>query len=414
MPKLISLLSILILFACKGNSGGIELLAEAGGRKILSDTFSYFYKDFLYKSGVEDNFQFRKNFLESEIDRAVVLETADSLYFLNNSELKQQWETAGRQILLNEYFHRELYLKYQASDSLLRDAFRKSKIQIHARHLFAPSIETANQLLSRLENGAEFEDLAQEVFRDSTLAANGGDLGYFSLGDMEPAFEDAAFALGDSELSQPVKTRSGYSIIQVLDRWDEPLISEQDYQLHKAEMNSLLRSRNLHTLRQYWTDSLAATLDISISDNTLNFIFNRRNSILFSDSLLFRDSDIRIKSQLGNWNLEKLSEKLRSLTPSQKSKITSIERLSESIYGILVKEKILLLAQSSQWYAEQELQWRVARGEEEVLIRYTVNHFLKDIKPRLKADYTGLLNRLRSQIQILIHEEKLRTLKLPS
>ena len=231
---------------------------------------------------------------------------------------------------------------------------------------------------------------------------------------MEPAFEDAAFALGDSELSQPVKTRSGYSIIQVLDRWDEPLISEQDYQLHKAEMNSLLRSRNLHTLRQYWTDSLAATLDISISDNTLNFIFNRRNSILFSDSLLFRDSDIRIKSQLGNWNLEKLSEKLRSLTPSQKSKITSIERLSESIYGILVKEKILLLAQSSQWYAEQELQWRVARGEEEVLIRYTVNHFLKDIKPRLKADYTGLLNRLRSQMQILIHEEKLRTLKLPS
>ena len=37
--------------------------------------------------------------------------------------------------------HREIFLKYQASDSLIREAFRKSKINIHARHLFAPNIE---------------------------------------------------------------------------------------------------------------------------------------------------------------------------------------------------------------------------------------------------------------------------------
>ncbi|MDP6852959.1 MAG: peptidylprolyl isomerase [Candidatus Marinimicrobia bacterium] len=414
MIKIVIILSLIIQFACQSSTETIALLAETGKRQMHSDRFSFFYKDFLTKSGAEDNFQFRKKFLESEIDRLVVLESADSLLLLNNAELKGKWEGAGRQILLNEYFHREIFLKYQASDSLLRDAFRKSKIEIHARHLFAPTLETANQLFTRLENGTGFSVLAQEVFRDSTLAANGGDLGYFSLGEMEPAFEDAAYALKDGEISQPVKTRSGYSIIKVIDRWDEPLITEQEFQLHKKDMNALLRSRNLNSLRQKWTDSLAATLKITISENTLRYIFNRRNSILFGDTLLFTDSDLRIKSILGTWNLNILTEKLRALSPVHKSQITSPEKLSESIYGILVKEKILQLALSSSWFAEPELQWRVERNQEEILIRYTVNHFLLDIKPRLKADYTGLLNRLRSQIHIRIHEEKLRELKLAS
>ena len=63
------------------------------------------------------------------------------------------------------------------------------------------------------------------------MANNGGRLGYFTFGDMDPAYEDAAFSLSDGEISSPIKTKYGYSIIQVLDRWIQPLISENEFQL---------------------------------------------------------------------------------------------------------------------------------------------------------------------------------------
>ncbi|SVE52334.1 uncharacterized protein METZ01_LOCUS505188, partial [marine metagenome] len=223
------------------------------------------YTEFLSRSGAEDNLLFRNKFLDNEIDRLVILSLADSLKFKKSPDLLQKIKHARNQKILNEFYNRELYDTYQASDSLLRNAFIRSKTNIHARHLYAQSLEKANQLKAKLNDGATFEKLSKGVFRDSVLAGNGGDLGYFSLGDMDPAFEDAAFALTDGEISDPVLTRNGFSIIQVLDRWVEPLITEQDYLLHKDDMNKILRSRNMGRKKQAYTDSLIQSLKLKMT-----------------------------------------------------------------------------------------------------------------------------------------------------
>ena len=390
------------------------ILAHIGELTVKSKNFVYFYTDFLRRSGASDNLQFRNQFLESEIDRKVFLLVGDSLEFNTIPMVQDKIDLAEKQYILNEYFHREIFLKYQASDSLIREAFRKSKINIHARHLFAPNIESANQLIALLEQGQTFEELAPGIFRDSTLASSGGDLGYFSIGDMDPAFEDAAFALADGEISRPVKTSRGYSIIQVIDRWVEPMISEQDFQLHKDDMNALLRSRNIHNRRQKWTDSLAQSLQIEISKNHLNLLFDNKTNIFQNEYQSLKDAAIELRSKLSKWRINELVLRLNKLSIEQTNMITSPEKLRESLFGILVKEKILQLAKMQDWYNHSETKWNIQRQKEDAQILFTIDYYLKDIKPRLKADYSKLLIKLREKVFVQIHADKVQELEILS
>ena len=73
----------------------------------------------------------------------------------------------------------------------------------------------AGELVARLRAGEDFAALAKEHSDDAGSAAEGGDLGLFGRGMMVPEFEEAAFALAESEISEPVRSPFGFHIIQV-------------------------------------------------------------------------------------------------------------------------------------------------------------------------------------------------------
>ncbi len=83
--------------------------------------------------------------------------------------------------------------------------------------LNAPSKAQAEDILKQLQGGADFATLAKQYSQDGS-AANGGDLGLFSKGQLDPDFEAAAFALQPGQTSGIVKTQYGYHIIKVTDK----------------------------------------------------------------------------------------------------------------------------------------------------------------------------------------------------
>lgn len=85
--------------------------------------------------------------------------------------------------------------------------------QVHARHILVEQEYEARDLLRKLADGVAFEDLARK-FSKCPSSAQGGDLGSFGRGRMVEAFEEAAFALKVGEVSQPVRTRFGYHLIE--------------------------------------------------------------------------------------------------------------------------------------------------------------------------------------------------------
>ena len=93
-----------------------------------------------------------------------------------------------------------------------------------ARHILVATEEDALDVIAKLDNGADFAALAQEVSTDMGSAVDGGSLGYFALnGDTTSKMvEEFSAAVREQEIgvhsAKPVQSQFGYHIILVEDR----------------------------------------------------------------------------------------------------------------------------------------------------------------------------------------------------
>lgn len=96
--------------------------------------------------------------------------------------------------------------------------------EVRARHILVETEEEAKALIAQIRGGGDFEAIAKEKSKDPGGARNGGDLGFFTKGQMVPEFADAAFAMQAGQLSvAPVKSQFGWHIIKVEERRQRPI-----------------------------------------------------------------------------------------------------------------------------------------------------------------------------------------------
>ena len=98
--------------------------------------------------------------------------------------------------------------------SLTKDLQLEAKEEFNAAHILVENEYDAQELLVSLEKGAEFSQLAIDKSIGPS-ASNGGNLGWFSQGQMVPEFELAVLDLQLGEISPPIKTQFGWHIIKL-------------------------------------------------------------------------------------------------------------------------------------------------------------------------------------------------------
>lgn len=205
------------------------VVAKVDGRNVLRSDVVEFMKNFppqMQQMPVEALFPMA---LEQVITAKVVDEKAAKDSGLSSDpEVAKRLADAKTQIIRTVFLEHEIEKK--VTDDRLKAAYEDFKKaqgnieEVHARHILVEKEETAKEILSKLESGAKFEDLAKEYSKDPSNKDNGGDLGYFAKEAMVKEFADAAFAMNKGEVSKtPVKTQFGYHIIQVQDKRMKPV-----------------------------------------------------------------------------------------------------------------------------------------------------------------------------------------------
>ncbi len=138
----------------------------------------------------------------------------------------------------------------KVTDKDLKDYYANYKPEIKARHILVADEKTANEVKKKLDGGAKFEDVAKEYSTDTASAQNGGDLGWFGAGKMDPDFEKAAYALKVNEISAPVKTQFGYHIIQVTDKKEKKSYEDMKKQIEYEVKSSKLTNEDINKAMQ--------------------------------------------------------------------------------------------------------------------------------------------------------------------
>lgn len=143
----------------------------------------------------------------------------------DDEEVRQQVARAEDQAIGRVYLDRVLQEK--VTDETMRARYDEMiatgpEKEMHARHILLAEESEARAVIVELDDGADFATLARERSTGPS-SAQGGDLGYFSAGQMVEEFEVAAFALTPGEYSaEPVQTQFGYHVILIEDVRDKP------------------------------------------------------------------------------------------------------------------------------------------------------------------------------------------------
>ncbi|MEO5922699.1 MAG: peptidylprolyl isomerase [Bryobacteraceae bacterium] len=174
------------------------------------------------------------SFTERDLRSAVALSDGDiqKQYEANKSQYQQPEKYGFRVVVLSQD---SVAANLKISDAELRAQYAaaienfRSPEQVHARHILLgfdgksdadkkAILAKAEGLVKQARGGADFAELAKKNSEDSGNASLGGDLGTFGRGQMDKAFEDAAFALKANEVSGVVTSKFGYHIIQVVEK----------------------------------------------------------------------------------------------------------------------------------------------------------------------------------------------------
>jgi len=139
-------------------------------------------------------------------------------------------------LAIDRFIKNKFYNKTTISDSEAKSyydnnpTYFQQQAQVKISHIMIrfPSDQTKKDeakkkiedVKKRLKAGDDFEALAKDISEDPNSKNNGGELGYFSKGELPKSFETAAFALKTGETSDIVESDSGYHILKLVEKKD--------------------------------------------------------------------------------------------------------------------------------------------------------------------------------------------------
>ena len=224
--NLVSLLlaSSVALTACGGSSNNdstpyvskADAIASVNGQYISKEALADLEKEVSVRAQGQ-TFP-KEKLVEELIQRQLLLQDALKKNLDKSPEVTKQLANIKEALLTKAAL--ESYLKANpVTDAELKAEYERkvggsNATEYKASHILVKTEDEAKKLIVELDKGAKFAELANKYSLDAKDSQNGGDLGWFSAGQMVEEFSNAVEKLEKGKYSkEPVKSQFGYHII---------------------------------------------------------------------------------------------------------------------------------------------------------------------------------------------------------
>lgn len=180
-------------------------------------------------------------------------------YYLTVDKYNELIEMDAKNQLYDQAIKENYEKNVKVTDEQIQKYYDENKDSystVSAKHILTKDEDLAKEISSKVTDAASF-DKAWEKYKDNENVTE-EDLGAFNKGQMEQAFEDAAFGLEKGAVSkEPVHTSFGYHTIYVYDK-SNPTLEEK-----KDEIKKTLISNEVSTKYSVYTDGLVNNAKIT-------------------------------------------------------------------------------------------------------------------------------------------------------
>ena len=228
-----------------------------------------------FESKIDDQLKVMR-LTEEEIRGKVPAPVKDDGTDSEKKELTPDYDKAARALYIEiEKKFNDKYFKADPdneTDQIVEVLKSKLGEAVHARHILIRSardedfkkrqtaLEKAKSIKKELDEGADFIELAKKE-SDGPGAKSGGDLGFFTRGQMTPEFEKAAFSLPVGGISDPIETEFGYHIIMVEEKRAAKRLRYDDV---KLDLANYLFQKKMHDRYEEFVADLRKKADVKV------------------------------------------------------------------------------------------------------------------------------------------------------
>lgn len=260
--RLLAAASVAALVALLAASGGLKaqtktdpntVLAKGAGIEVKQGDLDLAEEEVGSQlQGVDDATK-REQLLGYLIDLKIVAKAAEDKKIGDDADFKRRVAFARDRLLMDRLLSVEGKLAVTEAEmrKIYDEAAKQitSEEEVHARHILVETEDEAKQIIADLKKGGDFAALAKAKSKDPG-GAEGGDLGFFTRGQMVPEFSDAAFKLPAGQLSDPVKSQFGWHVIKVEEKrnkkapdFDQVKPQIEQYAMRKAQSELVTKLR---------------------------------------------------------------------------------------------------------------------------------------------------------------------------
>jgi parvulin-like peptidyl-prolyl isomerase len=400
-----------ILIGCGKKTDSSPLLARVEKATISQRQYEQRFKNLTMLTPI-DNAPMREALLQAMIDEQVLLIEADRRGLRETEEFKRRAEAIRLDAMLEAY-RDSMVDTVTAREAEIKEAFALANEQAAARHLYAPTLAEANALHEKLQNGATFEELAPTVFKDYRLASSGGYLGYFKWDDMDPTFSATAQKLRKGEISKPVRTKYGYSIIKLEDRVRSPILTETQYGQQRKKLKWVTAHRKRARMIQQLDAKTLADLKIQFNEATLAQMWEKMQRAKADTALHVENgvdsaalSPTAEVATIGGqtWTVKDFQARALQTSARQRSRVQSVEDLKDFIVGLALRDEYLRRAKRAGFEKNPQVQQTIREHKNGFLVEKMKSLLTDSVRVPVDSLYAAYL----SQPQNYVHPAMVR------